>query len=480
MLAAILKMWPAMRAISPAVLALKDAKANATFLAEQKACDKLMQPCEFTRSVDGKTTTWTASLVRGVLISLEATRRFIKFHESRELGVLANVPSTLDRLLAELDPLREPCLSMHDDARTFAAQIGGRFKARYFDARPNRVVNGTVHAAQLFDAVTCGDLLEWFSPVTKAKRVAADPLAAVSAERVATARLIEARGTGEVLIDHFVYRVREKESLARAAAAALAMGAEPPEYVDEEMDMDLEAQERRITAQSAVLNAAVAAAPAPAAEADLSSRAFISTILEPALREASLRKDTNAAFWSRIEVERVRVRVGKAPDPHRVFWMAALATHNMLAAAASNSSEPERMNSILTALVTGKRNTLSPMRIVQLGWMRIVLRGKHARAPRWRRKRKAAALPAAAAAGAGAGAGAGPAGGGLAAIFKPTAAPADEFEVVVVEDDGVERDLLEVVLDAIVVGDDDEEELDLALELALAAEGDVADTDAVA
>ena len=467
MLAAILKMWPAMRAISPAVLALKDAKANATFLAEQKACDKLMQPCEFTRSVDGKTTTWTASLVRGVLISLEATRRFIKFHESRELGVLANVPSTLDRLLAELDPLREPCLSMHDDARTFAAQIGGRFKARYFDARPNRVVNGTVHAAQLFDAVTCGDLLEWFSPVTKAKRVAADPLAAVSAERVATARLIEARGTGEVLIDHFVYRVREKESLARAAAAAMAMGAEPPEYVDEEMDMDLEAQERRITAQSAVLNAAVAAAPAPAAEADLSSRAFISTILEPALREASLRKDTNAAFWSRIEVERVRVRVGKAPDPHRVFWMAALATHNMLAAAASNSSEPERMNSILTALVTGKRNTLSPMRIV--------LRGKHARAPWWRRKRKAAALPAAAAAGAGAGAGAGPAGGGLAAIFKPTAAPAYEFEVGVVEDDGVERDLLEVVYVAIVVGDDDDEELDLALELALAAEGDVAD-----
>ena len=158
--------------------------------------------------------------------------------------------------------------------------------------------------------------------------------------------------------------------------------------------------------------------------------------------------------------------------------MAALATHNMLAAAASSSSEPERMNSILTALVTGKRNTLSPMRIVQLGWMRIVLRGKHARTPRWRRKRKAAALPAAAAAGAGVGAdaGAGPAGGGLAAIFvQPKAVPTDEFEEVLVENDGVERDLLEVVFDAIVVGDDDDEELDLALELALAAEGDVAD-----
>ena len=91
---------------------------------------------------------------------------------------------------------------------------------------------------------------------------------------------------------------------------------------------------------------------------------------------------------------------------------------------------------------------------------------------RWRRKRKAAALPAAAAAGAGAGAGAGPAGGGLAAIFKPTAAPADEFEVVVIEDDGVEHDLEEVALEAVVLDDDDEEELDLDLDLALAAEGD--------
>ena len=127
-----------------------------------------------------------------------------------------------------------------------------------------------------------------------------------------------------------------------------------------------------------MLNATVAAAPDLAAEAALSSREFITNILEPVLREASIRKDTNAAFWSRIELDYVRVRTGRAHDPNRVFWMAALSTHYMLAAAASSSSEPERMNSVLTALVTSKRNTLSPTRIVQLGWMRIVMRGRHA------------------------------------------------------------------------------------------------------
>ena len=208
--------------------------------------------------------------------------------------------------------------------------------------------------------------------------------------------------------------------------------------------------------------------PPPAAEATLTSRAFITTIFEPEIRAAFVQKVKNATFWSRIETEKVRVRMGKvySADPNRVFWMAALATHKMPAAA---SSEPERVNSTLTALVTGKRNSLSPTRIGQLGWMRMVLRGKHARVPRWRRKR--VALPAVAAASASAGAGA----GAIAAIFQPKAAPAAEFETVDVEDDGIERDLLEVAEDAIVLGGD-EEELEVELELVLARSAEAADT----
>ena len=99
----------------------------------------------------------------------------------------------------------------------------------------------------------------------------------------------------------------------------------------------------------------------------------------------------------------------------------------------------------------------------------MVLRGKHARVPRWRRKR--VALPAVAAASASAGAGA----GAIAAIFQPKAAPAAEFETVDVEDDGIERDLLEVAEDAIVLGGD-EEELEVELELVLARSADAADT----
>ena len=134
---------------------------------------------------------------------------------------------------------------------------------------------------------------------------------------------------------------------------------------------------------------------------------------------------------------------------------------------------PSAWSSVVTALVTSKRNTLSPTRIVQLGWMRIVMRGRHARVPLWRRKKKAAAVPAAAAAGAGAGAGggagAGAGGGALSAMFKAAAPVADDkFEVVEVEDDSIDRDLLLVVLDAV---SDDDEELDFGLELALATSG---------
>ena len=133
------------------------------------------------------------------------------------------------------------------------------------------------------------------------------------------------------------------------------------------------------------------------------------------------------------------------------------------------------MNSILTALVTGKRNALSPKRIVQLGWMRMVLRGKHARAPRWRRKRKADKVPAA---GMGAGAGAGAGGGGaFAPIFNPpSAAPEIEFEAIEIVDDGTERDLLPVVLNALIDGDSDED-LDIDLELALATDAAVVEED---
>jgi hypothetical protein len=250
-----------MRGISPIMLELKDAKANATFLQEQKACDVLMQPKTFTRTVDGNVMTWEAILMRDVLTQLKAIRHFIKYHESRELGVLANVPWTLDRLLLELDATREPGLSWHDDAKGFAAQVAGRIKARFWDSRPHRALNGSVHAAQLFDASTCGDLLEWFSPTLRAARVASDPAAAVLGERIATARLLEARGVSEVLIDHFVFRVREEEARTRATAAALDAGESPSEYVDEDEAMDLEAHERRIAAQASARYSAVLQPP---------------------------------------------------------------------------------------------------------------------------------------------------------------------------------------------------------------------------
>ena len=121
------------------------------------------------------------------------------------------------------------------------------------------------------------------------------------------------------------------------------------------------------------------------------------------------------------------------------------------------SSEPERINSFLTALATGKRNT-SPWgggaraaRQARCGG------GASARRQRCQLRQLQARERARAQA---------RQGGGLAAIFKPTAAPADEFE-----DDGVEHDLEEVALEAVVLDDDDEEELALALD-ALAAEGD--------
>ena len=123
------------------------------------------------------------------------------------------------------------------------------------------------------------------------------------------------------------------------------------------------------------------------------------------------------------------------------------------------SSEPERINSFLTALATGKRNT-SPWgggaraaRQARCGG------GASARRQRCQLRQLQARERARAQA---------RQGGGLAAIFKPTAAPADELEVVVIEDDGVEHDLEEVALEAVVLDDDDDEELDLAL----AAEGD--------
>ena len=95
----------------------------------------------------------------------------------------------------------------------------------------------------------------------------------------------------------------------------------------------------------------------------------------------------------------------------------------------------------------------------------MVLRGKHAREPRWRRKR--VALPAVAAASASANAGA----GAIAAIFQPKAAPAAEFETSDVEDDDIERDLLEVAEDAIVLAAS-EGELEVELELVQARSAD--------
>ena len=107
------------------------------------------------------------------------------------------------------------------------------------------------------------------------------------------------------------------------------------------------------------------------------------------------------------------------------------------------------MSSILTALVSESRNTLSPKRIVQLRFMRIVLRGKWSRTPRWRKKRAALAVPAAPLAAAGGGAGGG-AGGAMYPMFAPHSAAASGPDGAHEEVEPDVVDLLDVVLDAIV------------------------------
>ncbi len=146
----------------------------------------------------------------------------------------------------------------------------------------------------------------------------------------------------------------------------------------------------------------------------------------------------------------------------------------MLAAVASSSSEPERMNSIPTALVSGSRNTLSPKRIVQLGFMRMVLRGKWLRTPRWRRKRAALAVPAAPLATAGGGAGGG-AGGAIHLMLAPCSAAASGPDGAHEEVEPDVADLLDVVLYA-VVQEGDNDDLDVACNVC-AAGPDAVDAD---
>lgn len=174
-----------------------------------------------------------------------------------------------------------------------------------------------------------------------------------------------------------------------------------------------------------------------------------------------------AVFWCDAEVTHLR-RTTTARDPNYIYWSAAVSVHNMLAVAASSNAESERMNSVLTALVTGPRNKLSATRIVQLGLMRMVLRGRWARTPRWWRKKGAGAHVAGAGVGAGVGAEAGAgAGAGMAAIFAPVrAAPRDEDAFEHVEDDNA--DLLDVALNAIAEGIA-ADELDADIDIAIAA-----------
>ena len=132
------------------------------------------------------------------------------------------------------------------------------------------------------------------------------------------------------------------------------------------------------------------------------------------------------------------------------------------------------MNSIPTALVSGSRNTRSPKRIVQLGFMRMVLRGKWSRTPRWRRNRAALAVPAAPLAAAGGGAGGG-AGGAIHPTFAPRSAAASGPDGAHEEVEPDVADLLDVVLDAVVQeGNDDD--LDVAFEVT-AAGPDAVDAD---
>ena len=161
------------------------------------------------------------------------------------------------------------------------------------------------------------------------------------------------------------------------------------------------------------------------------------------------------------------MRAGHPPDPLRAFWMAAIAAHRMLAPAASGSAEPERINSKLTALVTGSRNRLTPSRLVQLGLLRMLTQGTWARVPRWRKLKPPMPMAGGGGGGgAGAGAGAGAGGPSLASSFAqpPALRDDDALEAVdLCEVDDV--DLLSAVEDAVCYGGNDED-LDTALGVA--------------
>lgn len=471
----VVKLWPAMRGVSPDVLSLQNAEAKLAFVQQQAKMAKVMEPQHFSRNDGTADVTYMAALLPSVIDILERVKIFIKINESREDGVIAKLPSYLDRLYDGLDTSIAPGNAYHDDAKPLAAQLRGELLRRFCDGRATRVLDGTVHAAQLFDASTSRDVL-----VSRPDHVAQASLLSPLQLRIAEQRLIAGRDTAEVLLKHFEYKVREKLAAASAAAGAAAVGAPPPQYFDEQREMSLAETEARRAAADAALDsvaafghaagagaAGVGAGAGAAGGTSCTARQFITTVLEPAL--ASCAPGTsNAAFWAEVEVEHVRSR--KEPGPNKVWWWAAMATHNMLAAGSSSSSEPERMNSILTALVSGSRNTLSPKRIVQLGFMRMVLRGKWARTPRWRKKRAALAAPAVPhlAAGGGAGGGAaGGAGGGIHPMFAPCSAAAGGPDGAFEEVEPDAADLLEVVLDAVVQeGDDDD--LDVALDVTAA------------
>ena len=283
-------MWPALRMISAKELALKNKEAEAVFVLLQSKLDKLMRMEQFTRTVgtgaSATTITWEAALMPSIFLLLDTFKSFIKFNEGRESAVLANLPSAVDGLFAAFDTSKEPCLSLHEGVLPFAARLRGAVSERFCGGRTTRMINPTVHAAQLFSTSTCGDLLSWKDPAASAARIARGEL-----KRVGETRLFEARNAAEVLIGHFHYRVRERELEIAAAAAAAAAGAAAPEFFDEQSGMDLAAMEKLSAAQAQVLDASVAAGPAPAPGAVvLTPRGFVIDVLEPLLYAASVRR----------------------------------------------------------------------------------------------------------------------------------------------------------------------------------------------